>query len=558
MNNTNLILSIILSIAIIIGWQYFYERPRLNNLAQQQHKHSQEKEIILQAQKQNDSIVTIENSIEETPRIKIHNSLISGSINLIGARIDDMTLLEYKEELNKDQNVRIFAPSNTNESYFAEIGWHSSDSNLKLPTSNTKWVADNTQLTTGSPLKLTWDNGDSVEFSILFTLDEEYMLSIEQEIKNNSTKTFEIKPYGLINRNYELSDKSDSILHKGPIGVVDGELREYSYVKLKEDAKKSFKNVSTNWIGITDKYWLTALIPDNNEKYSVNFNHTTKDKFNKFQVDLLSETIELKAGGKITTNNKLFVGAKKVKLLDRYAKKYDIKLFDRAIDFGWLYLLTKPMFYVLSFFYEIFGNFGLSIMIVTVFLKLAMFTLSTKSSKSMKRLKTLQPEIERIKNQYANDKLRLNQEIMSLYKKEKVNPFSGCLPLLIQIPVFFSIYKVLYVTIEMRHAPFFGWIADLSAADPTSFANLFGLLAFTPPTFLQIGVWPILMSLSMFIQQQVSGNTAVDPVQAQTMKLLPLIFLFMFASFPAGLLIYWTWSNTLSILQQLYVNKYVK
>jgi YidC/Oxa1 family membrane protein insertase len=558
MNNTNLILSIILSIAIIIGWQYFYEKPRLNNLAKQQSIEAKEKEALINTQLQHVKILNVDEALLTSPRIKIKNNSILGSINLVGARIDDILLLGYKRDIGSDQKVRLLAPSNTAENYFIELGWYSANPQTKLPNHNTLWHAENNQLTPESPLTLKWTNPDLVEFKIELSLDEEFMLFAKQTITNRSNAKLDVKSYALINRNYDSSDKNDTILHKGPIGVIDNELKEYKYADLKDKKKETLKDAAVDWLGITDKYWLTSILPDQNHKYLLNLHSLIKDGADKIQIDLLSDSIEIAPNDTVSLDSKIFIGAKKVKLLDQYVDKHNIKLFDRAIDFGWLYLLTKPLFYVLNFFYGILGNFGLSIMLVTILLKSAMFGLSSKSSKSMKKLKSLQPEIEKIKTRYAEDKMRLNQEIMSFYKRENVNPFSGCLPLIIQIPVFFAIYKVLYVTIEMRQAPFFGWIGDLSAPDPTSIFNLFGLLPFIPPSFLHIGIWPILMSLSMFVQQKVSGTTATDPVQEQTMKLLPLIFLFMFSGFPAGLLIYWTWSNLLSILQQLYVNKYTK
>jgi YidC/Oxa1 family membrane protein insertase len=344
-----------------------------------------------------------------------------------------------------------------------------------------------------------------------------------------------------------------NILHQGMIGAIKGELQEYTYDKIKDEKKHSF-NGEVNWLGITDKYWLAAFVPDQLESYIANYNFAIKQGKDKYQSDFITNEKLIEGGGSFELTHQLFAGPKKVDLLDKYEEKYNIKLFDRAIDFGWFYILTKPIFNAMNYFYSYVGNFGISIMIVTILIKLAMFTLANKSYRSMKKMKKLQPEMERLKQLYADDKARLNQEVMLLYKKEKINPVSGCLPLLVQIPVFFSIYKVLYVTIEMRHAPFFGWIQDLSAPDPTTIFNLFGLLPFTPPSFLMLGVWPLFMALTMFLQQRMSPQPT-DPVQAQVMKFMPLMFLFMFSGFPAGLLIYWSWNNILSIVQQFYINK---
>ena len=364
-----------------------------------------------------------------------------------------------------------------------------------------------------------------------------------------------MQSYGLINRKYIAVEKAVNILHQGPIGCIDENLKEYSYDDIKDKKSEKFAASKVDWIGITDKYWLSSLIPDKSSNYSSNFNYALKQGTERYQVDFISPVQIIKPGENFSIKSRIFAGAKKVDLLDKYEKQYDIKLFDRAIDFGWFYIITKPVFYAMNFFYGYVGNFGVSILIVTVIIKLLMFTLANKSYRSMKKMKNLQPEIDRIKNLYSDDKARLNQEIMALYKKKKVNPVAGCLPILVQIPVFFSIYKVLYVTIEMRQAPFYGWIKDLSAPDPTTIFNLFGLLPFSLPSFLMIGAWPILMAITMFLQQKMSPEPA-DPMQAQVMKFMPLIFLFMFSSFPVGLLIYWSWNNILSIIQQYYINKF--
>ena len=554
MNNNNLILSIILSIAIITGWQYFYERPRLNKLAAQQVTSSA---VLKKEQLAQMPAITLEQALVGD-RVQVENPNAIGSINLTGARIDDLIFSHYNQEVKDQNHVRLFSPSNTKEAYFAEVGWLNLDDDTTLPNSKTLWKADHKKLLPNHPVTLSWKNSDNVEFFIKISIDEDFMFDIEQTVKNSTSKTINLGTYCLLNQNYNI-EKKDNILHRGPIAVINNELKELNYSQLKEDKKKVFQDINANWVGISDKYWLGAFIPNSQETSSVNFNYQKQNSFDKFQTDIISEVVAIAPGQEYKVSKKLFAGAKQVKLLDGYAKKYDIKLFDRAIDFGWLYIITKPLFYLLSFLYGICGNFGLSIILATVLIKGVMFGLSTKAGKSMKRLKELQPEMERLKNKYGHDKIRFNQEVLNLYKKEKVNPMSGCLPILIQLPIFFAIYKVLYVTIEMRHAPFYGWIQDLSAADPTSVINLFGLLPFTPPSFLHIGVLPIMMSLSMFVQQQISGtSTAMDPMQAQVIKFLPLIFLFTFASFPAGLLIYWTWSNLLSIVQQLYINKFVK
>ncbi|HJD64618.1 MAG TPA: membrane protein insertase YidC [Rickettsia endosymbiont of Diachasma alloeum] len=555
MNNNivNLIAAIVLSLGIIFGWQYFIVKPEQQK--QQQIALQKAKDLKKKESTQLEATPVIVEKATQAPRIKIDSNALSGSISLKGLRFDDLILKKYKQDLSENSpEVVLFSPSDTKDAYFAEIGWVSNLSNVKLPNNETIWNSDSEILTPEKPVNLFWVNEDGIKFLIAMTVDENYLFTIEQTIVNNSNQELPVQSYGLINRKYTAVEKAVNILHQGPIGCIDENLKEYSYDDIKDKKSEKFTVSKIDWIGITDKYWLTSLIPDKSSNYSSNFNYAVKQEVERYQVDFISPVQIVKPGENFSIKGRLFAGAKKVDLLDKYEKQYNIKLFDRAIDFGWFYIITKPVFYAMNFFYKYVGNFGISILIVTVIIKLLMFTLANKSYRSMKRMKNLQPEINRIKNLYGDDKARLNQEIMALYKKEKVNPVAGCLPILVQIPVFFSIYKVLYVTIEMRQAPFYGWIKDLSAPDPTSIFNLFGLLPFSPPSFLMIGAWPILMAITMFLQQKMSPEPA-DPVQAQVMKFMPLVFLVMFSSFPAGLLIYWSWNNILSIIQQYYINK---
>lgn len=556
MNNNivNLVAAIVLSLGIIFGWQYFIVKPQQQK-QQQQIALQKAKDLKKKESAQLEATPVIVQEASQAPRIKIDSNALSGSISLKGLRFDDLILKKYKQDLSENSpEVVLFSPSDTKDAYFAEIGWVSNLSNVKLPNNETIWNSDSEVLTPEKPVNLFWVNEDGVKFLIAITVDENYLFTIEQTIVNNSNQELPVQSYGLINRKYTAVEKAVNILHQGPIGCIDENLKEYSYDDIKDKKIEKFSASKVDWIGITDKYWLTSLIPDKSSNYSSNFNYAVKQEVERYQVDFISPVQIVKPGENFSIKGRLFAGAKKVDLLDKYEKQYDIKLFDRAIDFGWFYIITKPVFYAMNFFYKYVGNFGISILIVTVIIKLLMFTLANKSYRSMKRMKNLQPEINRIKNLYGDDKARLNQEIMALYKKEKVNPVAGCLPILVQIPVFFSIYKVLYVTIEMRQAPFYGWIKDLSAPDPTSIFNLFGLLHFSLPSFLMIGAWPILMAITMFLQQRMSPEPA-DPVQAQVMKFMPLVFLVMFSSFPAGLLIYWSWNNILSIIQQYYINK---
>ncbi len=567
MNNNlpNLIAAIILSIAVIAGWHYFVEQPRIEKAAQATRayhlkmKKLKEKQIRIKESQDAKAQETQAAQEDKGSRIKINSKVISGSISTKGLRFDELTLLRYKENLGDDsKSVKLLSPAEGKQSYFAEIGWWSNKNSQDYPNSSTIWQADREEIVPGQPVKFTWTNSKNVTFTIIVDLDEDYLFTLQQKISNNSSAPISTQFYGIINKNHAPSSKSmGNILHQGMIGAIDGQLQEYTYDKIKDDKKKNFKKGDLEWIGITDKYWLTAFIPDKSEKYSANYNFALKSGQDKYQADYISEAKIIEPGEEMQLTHHMFAGAKKVKLLDKYEAQLGLELFDRAIDFGWFYILTKPIFNLMNFFYKYVGNFGLSIMIVTVIIKVAMFSVANKSYKSMKKMKKLQPQMDRLKELYAEDKPRLNQEVMALYKREKVNPVSGCLPMFVQIPVFFSIYKVLYVTIEMRHAPFFGWIMDLSAPDPTSIFNLFGLLPFTPPGFLMIGAWPIIMATTMFLQQRMSPEPT-DPVQAKVMKLMPLMFLFLFSSFPAGLLIYWSWNNVLSIVQQSYINKLSK
>jgi YidC/Oxa1 family membrane protein insertase len=561
-NNTNIFLAVILSIAIIIGWQYFYEKPRSekfeaeNNKYRNQINEIREKQIV--ESKESKSLLNRDEAIDSAKRVYFSNDAVEGSISLKGARIDDLRLKEYKQTIGLDSpNVELLSPSSTKDAYFVEIGWISTDDNAKLPNSDSIWTSDRTTIKEGEVINLSWINQDDVRFIITISLDNNYLFDIKQRIENNTTKPLLVQNYALINKNLPDKIQSYNILHEGPIGYIDNKLEEESFEKIKDKKKKSFKDGEVSWIGLTDKYWLVSFIPDRDIHYKSNFSFAIKNGIDKFQVDLLTNPEIVSSNSSTDKTYKLFAGAKKLSLLEKYQKDYDIKLFDRSVDFGSLYIITKPLFYALDYIYKYTGNFGVSILIITIILKLFMFGFANKSYRSMKKMKELQPQIESIKELYGEDKVKYNQELMSLYKKQNVNPLSGCLPIIIQIPIFFAIYKVLYVTIEMRQAPFFGWIQDLSAPDPTNIFNLFGFLPFAPPTFLHLGAWPIFMVITMFLQQKMSPPPS-DPAQAQVMKFIPFMFLFMFGNFPAGLLIYWTWSNLLSIIQQHYINKLTK
>lgn len=562
----NLAMAIVAAIIILVGWQYFYEMPRLKEHERQ----AAERRKFEEAAKKNNTAdggakAVLESSLKfqsledalmsSGPRVKIESNKVKGSISLTGARIDDIILPEYLESVDPNSApVRLFSPSKTEKAYFAEFGWTStSDQSIHWPDAKTVWQANKGTLVAKDSVKLNWQNDQNITFEIEISLDENYLFTIKRSMRNGSGKAILFQEYGLINRIYDQKDKM-FISHEGPIGVFNKILKEVSYGDLESDGNMSFNNNQAgSWFGISDKYWLATIIPDQSSgAFDAKLQYARHLGKNKYQADYLSAKQSLAPGGQHMTTSHLFVGAKVISNLEFYERYLNLDLFDRAIDFGWFYFITKPMFGALKYFYDLVGNFGISILIVTILVKIILFPLANKSFHSMNRMKELQPEMNRIRELHADDKMKQNQAVIELYRKEKVSPLSGCLPLIVQIPIFFSLYKVLFITIEMRHAPFFGWIRDLSAPDPTSIFNLFGLIPWNPPAFLMIGVWPIIMALTMFLQQKMSPEPA-DKMQAQVMKFLPLIFVFMFASFPAGLVIYWAWSNVLSIIQQYFI-----
>jgi YidC/Oxa1 family membrane protein insertase len=425
---------------------------------------------------------------------------------------------------------------------------------VAVPDRDSVWQADGDEIRPGQPVTLSWDNGEGLRFARTIALDDGYLLTVTQRIENTTEEPVGLFPFGLISRWGTPKTLGFYILHEGPIGVLEGKLHEIDYDDLQEDGDLDFRSQG-GWLGITDKYWLTALIPDQQSEIEARFLHTLHDGQDRYQVDYRGTApITVAPGQTAEITDRFFGGAKVVGLLDRYQAEYGIPLFDRAVDFGWFYFLTKPLFHVLHFFYQVTGNYGVAILLLTLLVKLIFFPLANKSYRAMSLMKKLQPKMMELREKYADDKMAMNQALMKLYKDEKVNPMSGCLPIVVQIPVFFALYKVLFVSIEMRHAPFFGWIHDLSAPDPTSVFNLFGLLPFDPPSFLMIGIWPLIMGATMLLQTKLNPQPA-DPVQAKVMMLLPVMFIFLFATFPAGLVIYWTWNNVLSIAQQWVIMK---
>jgi YidC/Oxa1 family membrane protein insertase len=489
-----------------------------------------------------------EAALAEQPRVKIDTPRLHGSIDLIGARLDDLTLANYHETVDpKSPEVVLLTPPGTEDPYLAEFGWVGISPEAKVPGPQTRWTASGGPLSPTNPVTLSWDNGQGLVFTRTISVDPNYMFTVNNSVRNTGSARVKLLPYGLISRTGTPHVAGYYILHEGLIGYLGGSLQEVKYSSLSPTAPLDYTSTG-GWLGFTDKYWLTSLIPPQNEAVKARFTHTVEDGIDRYQTDFLGAEVTVAPEGTVESSARFFAGAKEVNLLDAY-KDSGIPLFDRAIDFGWFYFLTKPMFLVLQFFYEILGNFGLAILLLTLCVKLLFFPLANKSYNAMSKMKLLQPEIQKLRERFPDDKVRQQQEMMALYKRVGANPLAGCLPIVIQIPVFFALYKVLFVTIEMRHAPFFGWIHDLSAPDPTSFANLFGLLPFAPPHILMIGAWPLIMGLTMFLQQKLNPQP-VDPVQARMFMLLPVVFTYMLAAFPAGLVIYWAWNNLLSIAQQ--------
>ncbi len=545
----NLLLAIVASLLILLVFQYFFPNKADIKTIDNDNVIKSDMNSIQSKILPREEIVASDNRIFISKE-----SRLKGSISLKGARFDDIILRDYNKSLSKDSElVTIFSPRETSSPYFAEFGWVAKDNNTDVPLPDTLWrIKNGKELNVNNPLTLEWVSPDGFIFTRIISLDENYMFTIEQKVKNNTKKIQSFIPYGRINRSGTPKTSGFYILHEGPIGVLNERLVEIDYDDLLDE--KSTRNISNGgWLGITDKYWLAAIIPNQKSTIEAGFKATANNGV-RYQAEFISSALEVQPNQEVSIKSNLFVGAKEVDLLDYYSEKLSLNMFDRAVDFGWFYLITKPLFQILHWFSGIFGNVGLSILALTVLIRIGLFPLANKSFKSMSKMKILTPKIQEIRDRYKNDKLKMQQEIMLVYRNEKVNPLSGCLPILIQIPIFFALYKVLFVTLETRHAPFFGWIKDLSAPDPTTIFNLFGLLNFTPPSFLLIGVWPILMALTMFLQTKLNP-TPPDPLQAKIMTYLPLVFLFLFATFPAGLVIYWTWNNVLSIGQQWVIMK---
>jgi YidC/Oxa1 family membrane protein insertase len=547
MDSKNVLMAIVLSTLVLVFWATFFEPPPVERqIAEDQVTKSEELSSPSIEKVELSKKIARDDTIDSVARVKIENNNIKGSISLQGAIIDDIIFKNYKESLESDQKVIFLNPKSSDEGYYIETGWASnSNEKLKLPLDNTIWkVKGNKVLTPNKPIVLEWDNNEGLIFTKKIELDDKYLFKISQGIKNTSNKSYEFFPYAQITRNYKPDVIPIYILHEGFIGMFDDELKEEDYEDVEDE--KFIINSSKGWLGITDKYWLTAIVPEKGKKFKSEFLSID----GKYKANfIIKEATVLSSNASITNEINAFVMAKEVAVIDDYAEKLGIEKFDLTIDWGWFYFITKPLFFVIEYFFKLTGNFGVAIIILTALVRIVFFPLANYSFRSMAKMKILQPEMIRLKELHKDDKTKLQQEMMALYKREKVNPVSGCLPVLIQIPFFFAVYKMLYVTIEMRQQPFFGWIQDLSARDPTSIFNLFGLIPWDPPTFLMIGVWPILMGLTMFLQQKLNP-TPPDPMQAKIFMFLPIFLTIILAPFPSGLVVYWTISNVLTMAQQ--------
>lgn len=489
-------------------------------------------------------------------RLQFENEAVAGSINLTGGRIDDLTLKQYYQTLKKEKRVEILSPNNTAHPRFVDYGWVTKDSNIALPGKDTRWgVVGNDRLGPDNPVTLQWDNGQGLTFERVYTLDENYGFSINQTVINRTDREIQIFPYGLITQTGLPANLSKRwIMHEGPIGFIGEELLQYTYSELKK-ARKAEKTASQGWIGITDKYWLTSLVPDQGEPVKYRFNYVSSvrdDVEGKYQVDYTGRAVTIAAGQSAGVSTNLYAGAKEVLVLNEYGENLGAPNFDLAVDFGWFWFMTKPFFHILHFLHEAIGNMGLAIIALTIMIRMAVFPLTNTSYRSFAKMKKVSPQILELREKYGDDKQHLQQEIIKLYQKEGVNPMAGCLPIIIQIPIFFSLYKVFFVTIEMRHEPFFGWINDLSARDPTSVFNLFGLLPYPVPEFLLIGVWPCLMLLAMLVQKKLNPPPQ-DKFQRDLMAIFPFFIAFIMSKFASGLVIYWTFSALISVLQQMFI-----
>ena len=574
----NTILAIVLSALVLIGWQLYFGLPQVEKQKQIQQQQAQEHAqpgapapqavpstqappaASPQAPAQPGAVpgraMTREEALAASPRVRIETPSVAGSISLRGGRIDDLSLIKYHETVDPGSPpIVLLAPSGSPSSFYSEFGWSAaSGTTVKLPGPDTLWQqTGGGTLSVGRPVTLAYDNGEGLEFRRTIAVDDKYLFTIKDEVVNKGASAITLYPYALISRHGTPHTLGYYILHEGMIGVLDDKLQEASYSDIEK--KKNIAFTSTNaWLGITEKYWAATLLPPSAAKIYAQFSFF-QNGIKRFQTYYNLDPVTVASGSTAAVDTRLFAGAKEVSIVDGYNQQLGLNKFDLLIDWGWFYFITKPMFFALDWIYRLVGNFGVAILIITVIIKAFFFPLANKSYASMAKMKAVQPEMMAIRERYADDKMKQQQAMMELYKKEKVNPVAGCLPMLIQVPVFFSLYKVLFVTIDLRHAPFFGWIKDLSAPDPLTVFNLFGLIPWDPTVvpvigpFLHLGPWPLIMGVTMWAQMKLNPPPP-DPAQKMIFDYMPIIFTFMLASFSAGLVIYWAWNNTLSVIQQ--------
>jgi YidC/Oxa1 family membrane protein insertase len=588
-DHRNTILAVILSGMVLISWQYFFVVPQMDKQqaaqkAQQAQQAQQPQQAPAPGTPQPGAAtpaqpgaaapgtpaparpavaVSRETALAASPRVKIDTQKVSGSIALKGGRIDDISLNQYRVTVDpKSPPVTLFSPSGAPNPYYAEFGWFApTGATVKLPDASTEWKQEGgNTLSVTSPVTLAYDNGEGLVFRRTFSIDENYLFTVKDDVKNNTAAPVTLFPYALVSRHGTPHVDGFYILHEGLIGVLgDKGLQELTYKSIDEKKSESFK-VTNGWLGITDKYWAATLLPDPAASIQARFASFPVGTSKTYQADYFLDAQTVAPGASGQAEARLFAGAKETPLIDAYDKTLKLNRFELLIDWGWFYFITKPMFWAIDFLFRLVGNFGIAILLVTVLIKAFFFPLANKSYASMAKMKNVQPEMVALRERYADDRQKQQQEMMALYKREKINPVAGCLPILIQIPVFFALYKVLFVTIEMRHAPFYGWIKDLSAPDPTNLFTLFGLIPYDPTSipvvghFLVLGIWPIIMGITMWMQMKLNPAPP-DPTQKMIFDWMPLIFTFMLASFPAGLVIYWAWNNLLSVIQQSIIMK---
>ena len=553
-NQKNLLLAVLLSILILVGYDFFFAPEK--NVVQntQPNKNNNQLNPKINSTSESD-VPSIEASqIKELPkasapekRVYFKAKRIEGSFNLYGATLDNLILSDYYQSIDKNKNINLLKKVDSRSPYFLRMGWASTNKSIVLPDKNSLWKAKKEKFV-DEDILLEWSNQSGIKIERRISFDDNFMITVTDQVSNNTNNNIELTNFSYLRRiNYRPENKF-FILHEGPLGVFNDTLKEISYDEIEEN-NEIIESTKDGWIGYTDHYWQVAIFPDTTEPFKARFK-SLKNKNDSIQIDFINDNIKvLKPKENLKVRSYVFAGAKEVPLIDDYIKNLNVNKFDLSVDFGWFYFLTKPLFYALHYLSTLFQNFGIGIIILTIFIRILMFPLANKSFKSMNSMRILTPEIKRIRERFKDDRTKMNQEMFALYKEKKINPAAGCLPILIQIPIFFALYKVLFVSIEMRHAPFFGWIKDLSAPDPTSLFNLFGLIPWDPPLFLNIGIWPLLMGATMYLQQKINPPPP-DPIQAKIFLMLPFIFTFLLATFPSGMVVYWTVNNILSIAQQ--------